>query len=337
MISWLKLTNDQRKTIIDSAEQMSGINAKAIEKDWWVTLCLKALFQTKYADNILFKGGTSLSKCWKLISRFSEDIDIALDPTVFGMPYQENPSKGFVDKLKRTGSTFTSNEFKDELENQLAIIGVPAGILVVESASIKSDMPDTDPQTLFIKYKSLYESNPYLADEVKIEVGVRSIRLPLEKVSIQSLLNEFNPYPAYSEIPFEVAAAAPRKTFLEKLFLLHEEFGKPDKSRIRSQRMSRHLYDIYKMIHSSFAAEALDDKELYSGLMKHRERYMRISWVQYETLAPDKLSFLPPQEVLDEYRKDYQVMQEQMIHEKAATFDEIIRELAVLQNEIREV
>lgn len=94
MIGWLQLTNEQRKASITEVEYSTGIQAKAIEKDWWVTLTLKVLFQTRYAKHMVFKGGTSLSKCWKLISRFSEDIDIALAPEVFGMTYEKNPSKG---------------------------------------------------------------------------------------------------------------------------------------------------------------------------------------------------------------------------------------------------
>jgi predicted nucleotidyltransferase component of viral defense system len=87
MTGWLKLTNEQRIATLTQAESQSGINAKAIEKDWWVTLALKALFQSAYSIRIVFKGGTSLSKGWKLISRFSEDIDIALDPEAFDMKY----------------------------------------------------------------------------------------------------------------------------------------------------------------------------------------------------------------------------------------------------------
>ncbi len=80
MIGWLQLNEEQRRAVIDEAEQLSGIYAKAIEKDWWVTLTLKALFQSAYSQYMVFKGGTSLSKGWHLIARLSEDIDIALDP-----------------------------------------------------------------------------------------------------------------------------------------------------------------------------------------------------------------------------------------------------------------
>jgi len=95
MTEWLKLTPDQRRTTLEQAFVRSGIQTKAIEKDWWVTLCLKALFRSPYSPYCLFKGGTSLSKGWKIIQRLSEDIDIALAPEAFGMTYQRAPSHSF--------------------------------------------------------------------------------------------------------------------------------------------------------------------------------------------------------------------------------------------------
>jgi len=116
MIKWLQLTDEQRKISLVQASIQSGINVKAIEKDWWVTLTLKALFQSAFATQPVFKGGTSLSKCWKLIERFSEGIDIALDPEAFRMKYVENLTKGHVERLKRKGCEFTSVTLKAELK-----------------------------------------------------------------------------------------------------------------------------------------------------------------------------------------------------------------------------
>ena len=108
MIKWLSLTDAQRRITLEQASVRSGIQVKAIEKDWWVTLCLQALFSTPYGEHFIFKGGTSLSKGWKLIQRFSEDIDIALDPRAFGMEYIETPTKSQVKKMKRAGCNFTT-------------------------------------------------------------------------------------------------------------------------------------------------------------------------------------------------------------------------------------
>ncbi len=337
MTGWLKLTNEQRKATIDQAVKLSGINAKVIEKDWWVTLTLKALFQSAYSKYIVFKGGTSLSKCWKLIARFSEDIDIALSPEVFGMTYIENPSKSAVTRLKRRGCSFTSNELKAELENQILNLGVPVGMAITYAAPIATRFPDKDPQTLYIKYPSLYEPNNYLADEVKIESSVRSLQIPYTTVPIHSLLNEINPNPAYGEEPFNVDAVEPRKTFLEKAFLLHEEFGKPDRSKIKSTRMSRHLYDLGSIMNTHFGREALEDFKLYEYLIKHREWYNRISWVDYQSLKPPTLSFIPSNDILHLYRQDYEIMQEQMIYGDALHFDDLIDQLKILQGEFRKI
>lgn len=103
MTGWLSLSEAQRRISLDQAAAASGISTKALEKDWWVTLTLMALFQNPYSKYLIFKGGTSLSKCWNLIERFSEDIDIALDPEVLNLSYEENPGRGYFGRLKRKG------------------------------------------------------------------------------------------------------------------------------------------------------------------------------------------------------------------------------------------
>lgn len=335
MIGWLNLTDVQRKAVMDEAEIISGIQAKAIEKDWWVTLTLKALFQSAYRQHMVFKGGTSLSKCWNLIARFSEDIDIALDPAAFNMAYVENPTRKQLSDLKRAGCTFTSTLLRNELANQLRNIGLPEGMVRIDAAPVPDNMPDTDPQTLLVHYPSLYEPNDYIADTVKIEVSVRSMRIPFTTVNIQSILHAFNPKPAYAEIPFPVEVVEPRKTFLEKIFLLHEEFGKPDKARIRAERMSRHLYDLYKIMDSAAGIAALTDHQLYDDLIQHRQWYSRISWVDYASLSNATISFIPVDEVIEDYRQDYERMREQMIYEDAPTFNEVISSLKILRGRVR--
>jgi len=335
MIGWLKLTDEQRKAVIDEAEQLSGINAKAIEKDWWVTLTLKALFQSKYREFIVFKGGTSLSKSWNLIARFSEDIDIALDPRAFGMEYKDEPTKSYVDKLKKRGCKFTSTELLAELKEQFKLLGIPENMVAIEATPVPDDRPDTDPQTLLVKYPSLYGSNSYISEVVKIEVGVRSLRVPFTTVEVQSLLNAVNPKDIYGEKPFSLEVVEAKKTFLEKIFLLHEEFSKPDKTRINTQRMSRHLYDIYKIMNSDVAKVALADHELYAHIIAHRRGYTRYSWFDYNTLGHSTVSFIPPLDIIDDYRKDYEVMEEQMIYEKAVSFPVLIAALKLLQARVR--
>lgn len=335
MTGWLKLTDEQRRTSLQLAAEQSGASVKAIEKDWWVTLVLKALFQSTYASHIVFKGGTSLSKCWKLIARFSEDVDIALDPEAFGMKYEEDPSKSYVKKLKRKGCEFTSTELKTEIEKQLTGLGIPAGMLTVEAAPVPEDFPDTDPQTLFVKYPSLYNPVAYIVDEVKIEVSVRSLKIPYTTRYIQSILNEVASNPAYGEIPFPVSVVEPRKTFLEKAFLLHEEFLKPEQNKIRTERMSRHFYDLVSMMNTPVGKEALSDHTLYDHLIIHRKWYTNFGWVEYGTLGHETVSFIPPADLLAVYKSDYETMREQMIYGETLVFEGLVEQLKILQGRFR--
>lgn len=336
MTGWLQLTDEQRRQTLTQAETRSGIVAKALEKDWWVTLTLKALFQSPHAPLMVFKGGTSLSKGFKLIQRFSEDIDIALDPAAFGKPYQEIPSNNFVYKLKKEGCVFTSTTLRKELAAQLVAMGVPQGLVTIEAKAVPAGHPDTDPQTLYVRYPPLYDPNPYIADEVRVEVSVRSLHTPVTQRPILSLLSEFFPGAAYPEQPFMVTIMEPRKTFLEKLFLLHEEFGKPDLAKIRHERMSRHPYDLLKMMDTQVAADALADHGLYDHLIVHRQQYSRISWVDYASMEHNTLSFLPPPEIAERYAADYADMQEHFIYEnEPPSFAELIRRLKRLQGMVR--
>jgi hypothetical protein len=336
MIGWLlNLTDEQRRETLAQAAQESGMRAEVVEKDWWVTLTLKALFSTPYAQHMVFKGGTSLSKCWHLITRFSEDIDIALSPEAFEMKYEETPSKGYVKKLKRKGCAFTSNELKNAVENRLLALGVPEGMLTITAAPVPEDFPDTDPQTIFIKYPSLYDPLAYIPDSVKIEVSVRSLNTPHTQRNIQSVLNEFFPQPVYGETPFPVSVVEARKTFLEKAFLLHEEFKKPDRSRIRAERMSRHIYDLASMAHTEIELAALADHKLYEELITHRKWYTGYTYLDYESLGHSLIEFVLPDDLKEVYRKDYQTMQEQMIYGDTKGFDELLETLNLLQRRFR--
>ncbi|PZR28264.1 MAG: hypothetical protein DI535_07620 [Citrobacter freundii] len=164
---WLTLNDAQRRTTLEQAAINSGIQTKAIEKDWWVTLSLRALFRTPYAPYCIFKGGTSLSKGWNLLQRFSEDIDIALMPEAFGMTYQLTPSNSYVKLLKRNGCAFTSTLMKDALAAAFENLGVPVSDIVIGTEDVPDDFPDKDPQTIFIRYRSVIDPHPYLAEEVR--------------------------------------------------------------------------------------------------------------------------------------------------------------------------
>ncbi|MBS0027582.1 nucleotidyl transferase AbiEii/AbiGii toxin family protein [Chitinophaga sp. 22321] len=342
MIGWLNLTAEQRRTTLDQAAVRSGITTKALEKDWWVTLTLKTLFQTPYASHFTFKGGTSLSKGYKLIQRFSEDIDIALAPAAFGRMYQPNPTYSYVKRLKKEGCQFTTIQVKDALAKSLSELGLEPDIAAVIAAPVDRSLPDKDPQTLYLHYPSLYAPHHYLKDEVKIEFSIKSLSEPYEQVLIQSLLWEYFPNKAYEELPASIRTTLPVKTFLEKMFLLHEKFSGNDRPGITNEtisleRGSRHLYDLVKMMEHGIADAVLADPNFYAASLLHRKHWIRLKGIDYNTLLPGTLNFIPPAAIIEKYRADYNMMLKEMIYAPYHNFEVLVEKLHSLNHRFKKM
>jgi hypothetical protein len=331
MIGWLQnLDENARSVSLSQASLNSGITPKAIEKDWWVTLVLRLLFTSKYASYFAFKGGTSLSKGWGIIDRFSEDIDIALNSEAFGMPYKEKPSKTYVEQLRRKGCQFTSKEIAAELQSQFEKLQIPVEPFSIEVEEIRMDMPDTDPQTIYVNYKSLFEPNPYLPDKVKIEFSVRSQWEPKEKCEMQTLLNNYFPNEIYGEDSFEVSTINPSRTFIEKILLLHEEYNREDERTQRTSRMSRHYYDLYRI--SKEYSNTLADIPFIEDIIKHRKFYSRLRHFDYSKFCIGQISIIPKEAVLLKLKSDYDEMAKEMIYGIVPTFSEVVDVVKAIQD-----
>jgi len=265
----------------------------------------------------------------------SEDIDIALDPAAFGMEYMLSPSNSYVKGLKRKGCAFTSTEMKQALENAFTAMGISVGTIVIEAEVVRESMPDKDPQTLFIRYTSLFDNHPYLADEVKMEFSVRSLLEPSAPVVVRSILAEAFPNPVYEETPFQILAAAPHKTLLEKVFLMHEKLTYPYGEALPDDRQSRHLYDIVQLMDTEFAKAALDDMDLYATIIEHRRYYSRLREVNYDRLHPGTLRFVPPIELMEFYRNDYEQMQRSMIYGTTHPFEALMQKIKWFNGKFR--
>lgn len=328
MIGWIqKLDDNARRISLNQASLQSGITPKAIEKDWWVTLVLKMLFTSKYASYFAFKGGTSLSKGWGIIDRFSEDIDVALNSEAFGISYKDKPSKTFVEQLRREGCLFTSNEIAKEMLNQFEKFQIPKLFFSIEVEAVRKDMPDTDPQTIYVNYKSLFDPNPYLPDRVKIEFSVRSQKDPNESREMQTLLNSYFPNAIYEEETFLVTTIHPNRTFIEKILLLHEEYNREDESKMRTKRMSRHYYDLYRLYKGY--SNTLVDIPFIKEIIEHRKSYSRLRHFDYNTLCVGKIEIIPEESILLKLKSDYEEMAREMMSGVAPTFSEVIE---IVQN-----
>jgi len=327
MDNWLILAQDQQQNIFNQASDATGLPSYSIEKDAWVTLVLRMLFTSVLSDQIVFKGGTSLSKGYNLIERFSEDIDLAINREFFG--YDGDLTKGEIRKLRRRSHAFTLNEIPEILKTQFEKNRINPDLYEITVPNTK--ISDQDPEVVHVNYKTVFDGEYYLPNRVLIEIGARSLNDPSEERIIESIIDANFKDAPFIEKPFMCRTIVPEKTFLEKLFLLHEEFHKPIE-KIRDQRMSRHLYDIYKISQTEYGHRALHDIELFNRICNHRAGFTPVPGIAYSELTLNDLDFIPPVEFMEQYRLDYQEMQRSMIYGKSPGFEELIEHLRNLYN-----
>lgn len=334
MNKFLELTAAQRRTVFEQAAIRIKLPVASIEKDFWVTEMLNILFSLPYADKMVFKGGTSLSKVWGVIRRFSEDIDIAIDRSIFGI--EGDVTKKQLKKLRKASSVFV----RDILANDLIAATNQAGLN--DFVTIKAD-PDgegdatyPEPRQIHIIYKSVlpYDSNPYLRDEVLLEVGARSLFEPTAKSKVESFVTTVFPHLTSNDKEIQVVAAVAEKTFLEKAFLLHELFT-TDGCR-NANRKSRHLYDLCKMLDAGIADRAIPNDELWETIRHHREVFTSIRDVDYTPDIRKRIVLTPPESVIEEWKNDYDTMVANMIYEdKVPTFSDILAGAAKIESKFK--
>ncbi|MEC7769810.1 MAG: nucleotidyl transferase AbiEii/AbiGii toxin family protein [Bacteroidota bacterium] len=326
MEEWFKLTEDDRRTVINQVSAKTGLLPVAVEKDLWVMIALQAVFSTDAAEHLVFKGGTSLSKAWEIIERFSEDIDLAIDRSFFG--FKGELTRNQVKNLRKASCKYVDEKFHISLKKALEKNGVKEFKLSVT----EFEESDTDPLALELRYKSLVEKQEYLQPRILIEISSRSLIEPYETKELSSLLSEVYPDENFIDHPVKVPTVTPARTLIEKMFLLHEEFQKPKDKKIRSERMTRHLYDIARLMETKYLEEAISDKKLYKTIIDHRSKLTRISWVDYESHNYSTLNFIPPKEVINDYAKDYKAMKESMFYGKTDSFEKLIKKLKELND-----
>lgn len=332
-INFYTTDNVEKAAIFTEIANQKGMKPFAVEKDWWVSRTLEIIFQMPIAEHLVFKGGTSLSKAWKLINRFSEDIDLAIDKEFFE-GYKGEISKTQINKLRKVAGAYTTGIFFEELKLAFEAKGYEN----LEFVVIEAKDSDQDPRILEIYYPNVIKpSTEYLLPRVQIEVSCRSLREPFTVKSFGSLVDEFFADKDFAAPLFEIPTVNPERTLLEKLFLLHEEFHRPSE-KMRVDRLSRHLYDIYQLSQAGIASKAISDKALYETIVAHRFKFSRVGEVDYNLHHPSMLNPIPPKEVVAAWRADYVKMKEDMIYEeKKPSFEYLIDNLLQIRNQLHSV
>lgn len=327
MDRFYNIQEKSKREIFEEVSQQANLPAFAVEKDWWVVQTLTILFKMEIGNNLVFKGGTSLSKAWGVIERFSEDIDLAVDRAFFG--FEGELGKHQRTKLRKAANTYITETLYPELQKAFEIKGLT--YVKIELEEIKSS--DQDPVIISVYYRNVIESPGYIQPRVQIEIGCRSLREPFENRAILSMVDEFYPEAVFAQKSVQIPSVLPERTFLEKKFLLHEEFQRP-KEKVRVDGLSRHLYDIYQISKTKYAEKALEDKVLYENIVKHRHSFTKLGGVDYNLHQPQTINFLPPVELAPVWEVDYKTMQEQMIHSDSPSFKDLMNSLTDLKDKI---
>ena len=314
MSRWIDNNLADRLYMVNRISDLKNIDQESIEKDWWVTTVLKALFELSTSKYTYFKGGTSLSKGWNIINRFSEDIDIALYRDFFliekGVACARCENNNQIKMLRKASRDFVHSKKKNELEKKLESI------------------------VLLVHYPGIFNSgHSYVKPVVKIEISCLSMKEPFEVKHISSLISdEFKDDDG--ETMTDIATISPSRTFLEKAFLLNEEYQRRNP---RTLRMSRHLYDLEKLMDTEYARSALQDVPLYTEIVEHRKKFYHVGGVDYSLDMPDKISFCPVGEIQNRFRSDYENMKSSFIYGNPLDFDALLKRLEELQKRFRQM
>lgn len=332
-MKFIDIPADRQRQAINNVALKTELPPSSIEKDWWVTQVLKALHTLPYAEHIAFKGGTSLSKCWNLIARFSEDIDIALSREFLGFGGELSKTQ-ISDKLRRAACSFVRGKMQYDVKEALLALGIRQDVFSVDV--VITPVTTVDPEVITVTYQSLYDVSPYIKNTVKLEISGRSMVEPVEKKYINAAIDAHFPNAPFAEEPFEVNAVIPERTFLEKVFLLHEEFHKDV---VRVERMSRHVYDLAMMMDSErkIADRAVNNEELYRTVLEHRRKFIGLKGFNYDELYTDTLCIVPGNEIAERWQEDYKFMGEHMIYGPVPSFEELVEKMTLLNDKIRQL
>jgi hypothetical protein len=301
-----------------------------VEKDFWVCWMLQQVFSMeRFTERLLFKGGTSLSKVFHAIERFSEDIDLAVDYTALGFVGERDPRQPNISKTKRGRileemlaecQRFIADEFIAELSKRCEGVLGPQGPWELR-------VSEEDPHIVLFRYpEGSRQPVSYVQPVVLLEMGTHAEFVPRGTFPITSFVVEEFPHLGTG---CEVTALLAKRTFWEKLTILHAEFHRPlDKATPR--RYSRHYYDVAMLARGQVREEALADLELLPSVVRHKMAFYPAAWASYDTATLGGLRLYPREERIEALRQDYAQMSVMMFGEPPP-FEETLRGIRALE------
>jgi len=330
--SYFELSPAEQAELLHGLAPVLGRRAEILEKDIWLCQALGILFSLPCRKPMAFKGGTSLSKVYQAIERFSEDIDVTVDYHSLVDDVPELATLGskqrrrLSDRLKAALVQHVTTELVPALREALAHT-VPGWEIAIKVSE--------DAEKLWLYYPSAVENtDAYLRPSVLIEFGGRNATLPQDRLTI---VPDVATHVAGLAFPSaEVAVLSPMRTFWEKATLIHVECHRPE-VRQGVERLSRHWYDLARLADLEVGRSAVSDIELLRDVLSIKETFYRSGHSYYDRCAAGGLRLVPEPALLDALRGDYQAMlAAQMFYGETLSFDHIIERLAALEQEINQ-
>lgn len=329
--AFLKLSSDEQRLYIEQAAIQKNISPIIMEKDFWVCWLLSILFESEFADSLVFKGGTSLSKVYGAIDRFSEDIDLSLSPTFLGLSATaatRNQADKWMKKAEAACEIAVQTQIMPALEaSTLRILGKK------EQGRFEFlKEPTTNSPVLLFHYpSSLPTGFAYIKRSVKLEFGSLTDQQPTGHHSICPWIAEVFPT-AFPNCQCNVIALEITRSFWEKATILHAEYHRPLNKPMRD-RFSRHYADTAALANHLEAIKALDHHDLRNRVVLWKSLFFGNSSANYHLAKPSTFRLVPRSERVPELRRDYQLMRDMYLTEPVS-FDVILNVLTDLEHRI---
>lgn len=291
----------------------------------WV---LNYLFTTfPYKDKIAFKGGTSLSKSFKIVNRFSEDIDLILMWEFPDIPVDEPYKKRSNTKQSKYNDEVNRRTVKEIKEIILPILVNDFEKNLKEDFSVYIDLEDQ--QTICFNYPKSY-SDASILQVIRLEIGALAEPIPVEHTFVTSYIQEEYPQ-IFTKENIPIVTVSTLRTFFEKLTILHREAFRTNGS--YPKRYSRHYYDVYQIISRGKISNYETNLDLLFQVVEFKKKFYSCNWAKYDNIYNGDLKLVPSSEGLKEFKEDYENMKN-MLFGEYPNFDQIIELLAEFENSI---
>lgn len=338
MDTWAKATPKDREALFNQTASVKGISPEIVEKDFWVCWILHWIFQLQGLPRLIFKGGTSLSKVFGIISRFSEDVDLVLNRHQLGFNDESDPANQggklrdrTIEKLKGSCRDVIAEEFVPGLRAQIhSIIGERGWTLEIDP-----NAPDGD--TVDFKYPAGIPDSlakGYIKRAVRLELGCRGDQVPCEGAKVTPYAAEAFP-DQFQVRDANVNAISPERTFWEKATILHREYYRVEAGKSVSERIFRHYHDVVVISKHQRGLSALKDLALLEQVVAHKQHFFREGTAHYELAKKGTLRLAPNRELEGALRRDYEKMREMYFGEEP-DFDAVMNDIRELEEAFNE-